>query len=53
VSLTRLYVAFVIERGARHVHLLSITRFPAGAWPPSWPASSPPAFPTPGAGSLI
>ncbi len=32
VSLTRLYVAFVIEHRARHVHLLGVTRFPTAAW---------------------
>jgi putative transposase len=32
VSLTRLYVAFVIEHGTRHVHLLDVTRFPTAAW---------------------
>jgi hypothetical protein len=32
VSLTRLYVAFVIEHDTRHVHLLGITRFPTAAW---------------------
>jgi len=32
VSLTRLYVAFIIEHDTRHVHLLGITRFPAAAW---------------------
>jgi putative transposase len=32
VSLTRLYVAFVIEHHTRHVHLLGITRFPTAAW---------------------
>jgi putative transposase len=32
VSLTRLYVAFVIEHETRHVHLLGITRFPTAAW---------------------
>jgi putative transposase len=32
MSLTRLYVAFVIEHGTRHVHLLGITRFPTAAW---------------------
>jgi putative transposase len=32
VSLTRLYVAFVIEHGTRHVHLPGVTRFPAAAW---------------------
>jgi putative transposase len=32
VSQTRLYVAFVIEHGTRHVHLLGVTRFPTAAW---------------------
>jgi putative transposase len=32
VSLTRLYVAFVIEHDTRHVYLLGVTRFPAAAW---------------------
>ena len=32
VSLTRLYAAFVIEHGARHVHLLGVTRIPTAAW---------------------
>jgi hypothetical protein len=32
VSLTRLYVAFVIEHDTWHVHLLGVTRFPAAAW---------------------
>jgi putative transposase len=32
VSLTRLYVAFVIEHETRHVHLLDVTRFPTAAW---------------------
>jgi putative transposase len=31
-SLTRRYVAFVIEHRTRHVHLLGITRFPTAAW---------------------
>jgi putative transposase len=31
-SLTRLYVAFVIEHDARHVHLLGVARFPTAAW---------------------
>ena len=32
LSLTRLYVAFVIEHRTRRVHLLGITRYPTGAW---------------------
>jgi transposase InsO family protein len=32
VTLTRLYVAFIIEHDTRHVHLLGITRFPTAAW---------------------
>jgi putative transposase len=31
-SLTRLYAAFVIEHRTRRVHLLGVTRYPAGAW---------------------
>jgi transposase InsO family protein len=33
VTLTRLYVAFVIEHGTRRVRLLGITRYPSAAWP--------------------
>jgi putative transposase len=32
LSLTRLYVAFVIEHQTRRVHLLGVTRYPAGPW---------------------
>jgi putative transposase len=32
LSLTRLYVAFVIEHHSRRVHLLGVTRYPTGAW---------------------
>jgi putative transposase len=32
LSLTRLYAAFVIEYRTRRVHLLGVTRHPAGAW---------------------
>jgi hypothetical protein len=32
VTFTRLYVAFVIELRTRRVHLLGITRYPAGQW---------------------
>jgi hypothetical protein len=32
LSLTRLYAAFVIEHRTRRVHLLGVTRYPAGPW---------------------
>jgi putative transposase len=32
LSLTRLYAAFVIEHRTRRVHLLGVTRSPAGTW---------------------
>ncbi|WP_223297299.1 transposase [Catenulispora acidiphila] len=35
VTLTRLYVAFVIEHSNRRVRLLGITRYPTAAWPPN------------------
>jgi len=32
VTLTRFYVAFVIEHSTRRVHLLGITRYPSASW---------------------
>ena len=32
VSLTRVYVAFVIEHSTRRVYLLGVTRYPSAAW---------------------
>jgi len=42
VTLTRVYVAFVIEHSTRRVHLLGVTRYPSASWAiqrADWPAS--------------
>jgi putative transposase len=53
VPLTRLYGALLIGHRTRRVHLPGVTRVRLRPGPRNWPASSPPAWPAPGAGSPI
>ena len=52
LSLTRLYAAFVIEHRTRRVHLLGLTRHPAGPWLTQLARDTlPPTSKEPGSGS--
>jgi hypothetical protein len=51
VSLTRLFVFFVIELETRRVHLLGITEHPTAAWATQLPANWPGVLKTPGTAS--
>jgi hypothetical protein len=42
-TLSRLYVAFVIEPQSRRVHVLGITRHPTGQWATQLAATLPPS----------
>jgi putative transposase len=51
VTLTRLYVTFVIEHRTRHVHLPGVARFPAAARATQLARELTAGPPRPGAGS--